>query len=85
MSEVETGENSSWNNVLERQINFISRLVTDPVAASSRPLRTPAVDGGFYDTEYRLPAAIGSLDPDERRRNHAFRVCRSLLTRRRSW
>eukprot|EP00969_Alexandrium_andersonii_P356475 15446622-Alexandrium_andersonii.AAC.1 len=56
--EMNKGKNSRWNNVLNRQINFISRLVTDPVEADSRLVHTPAVDGGFYDTEYWSPAAI---------------------------
>ena len=68
------GKNTSWHNTFSRQLNSLTRMVTKPVAPETRRHHTPETEGGFYDTDYQAPPGLSTLDLQEQRRSHMFRM-----------
>ena len=50
-------------------------METEPVWKRCRRHRTPAVEDGFFDADYRAPPELGHKHPEEQCRNHMFRMC----------
>ena len=62
------------NRALRRQMIFMSHLRVDPVAPADDLQHTPALQGGFYDCDYKAPPAVGAVDYHEHHCSHMFRM-----------